>query len=106
MIGATKVVVDALAERDAKYPNGHHYAGEIGRRIVEKKLGVSQRDAVDFHSRGPIVNLDHESGIDKNSLRRGRLIKRHGCMQAHDIPYWGKAVDIAKIYLDGLKEES
>lgn len=101
MIGSRQLVIEALTEREDKFPNGHHYTGEIGREIVERRLGVTPRKAVDFYSKGPIVNLNHDTGIDNNASRRRGWVKKHGEMQAYDIPHWGKAVDIAEIYLSG-----
>lgn len=102
MIGSTALIIEALTEREEKYPNGNTYVGEIGRPIVERNLRVTQRKAIDFYSHDPIVNLNHNSGMDTDTARPRGLIKKHGAMKAHDIPYWGKATDIAKIYTDGV----
>jgi hypothetical protein len=99
MIAPREYLIDALEERMAKHttPPPESISGEIGRKQVEESLGVTVRNAVDFYSKIPIVNLCHESGLGFTPQRK----KAHGQMQAYDVPYWGKAVDIAKEYLDG-----
>jgi len=99
MIAPKEYLIDALEERMAKHPDPppEGICGEIGRKQVEVSLGVTVRNAVDFYSRIPIVNLCHDSGLGFTPNRK----KAHGQMQAYDVPYWGKAVDIAREYNDG-----
>jgi len=95
LIAPREYLIDALEEREAKYPDGNDYVGEVGRPDVEKRLGVSRRNKVEFYSFGPIVQLNHvEAGED----RQRRKWKRHGQMRAYNIPYWGKAEDIVRKY--------
>ena len=102
LIAPRELLIEAMAERAAKYPNGNDYVGEVGRRKVERTLGVAVRPSVEWYSRGPIVQLNHVTGTDRGrSIRSadGRhMIKPHGQIQAIEIPYWGKAVDIVKHY--------
>lgn len=95
LIAPRDLLIDAIQERENKYPDGNDYAGEIGRPIVEKTLGVSRRDAVEWYSTVPIIQLNHPNGID---LSQQRKWKKHGQIKANDIPFWGKAKDIAGIY--------
>lgn len=98
MIAPTKLVVEALSEREEKYPNGNSYTGEIGRNRVEKNLGVTRRKLVEFYSTNPIVNLTHDYGIDNRKDIPKGYVKKRGELKAYDIPYWGKAEDILKEY--------
>jgi hypothetical protein len=95
LIAPRDYLIDALEERETKYPDGNDYVGEVGRPDVEKRLGVSPRNKVEFYSFGPIVQLNH---IDGGEDRQRQKWKRHGQMRAYDIPYWGKAEDIVRIY--------
>lgn len=98
LIASREYLIDALKERKVKWPNGapNRLLGEVGRRDVDvSRLGVSRRNCVEFYSYGPIVQLNHISGTDETQQRQW---KRHGQIRAWDIPYWGKAEDIVKIY--------
>jgi hypothetical protein len=50
---------------------------------------------VEWWSTVPVIQLNHPGGIDPAQQRKR---KRHGQLKAHEIPYWGKAVDIAAKY--------
>jgi hypothetical protein len=95
LIAPREYLIEALEEREQKYPNGNDYVGEVGRNKVENKLGVSIRNCVEFYCNNPIVQLNHPAGIDETQQR---CWKKHGQMKAFDIPYWGKAEEIVRIY--------
>lgn len=101
LVAPRDYLIEALEERNRKYPNGNDYVGEVGRSKVEHRLGVSVRNCVEWYCHNPIVQLNHEGGTDKGDygIINGRhMIKKHGQMKAYDIPYWGKATDILKVY--------
>lgn len=103
LVASREYLIDALEERQRTWssPPDDKLLGEVGRSNVDSRLKVSRRNMVEFYSRGPIVQLNHPAGTDKGDYgRQGgvRMIKRHGQIQAYDIPYWGKAIDIAKEY--------
>ena len=97
LIASRQLVIEALEERFAKHPNGTPagLTGEMGRNNVEDKLGITRRRAAWFATEISIIALDHEYGIDR--LARTHR-KRMGILQAYDIPYWGKAEDIVKLF--------
>jgi hypothetical protein len=97
LIAAREYLINALQERKEKWPNPppENLIGEVGRAKVDKRLGVSIRNCVEWYSYGPIVQLNHPNGTDD---RQQRLWKRHGQMRAYDIPFWGKATDILRKY--------
>jgi hypothetical protein len=68
----------------------------MGRNNIEDKLGITRRKSTWFQTEISIIAVDHEVGID-------RLARTHrkgmGILQAYDIPYWGKAEDIVKLFL-------
>jgi hypothetical protein len=95
LIAPRELLIEALQEREDKYPNGNDYAGEVGRPIVERRLGVTRRQAVDWYSTVPVIQLNHPNGIDETQQRKW---KKHGQIKAYDIPHWGKSMEIARIY--------
>lgn len=101
LIAPRELLIEALTERCIKHPNGapDEITGEVGRAKVEKWLGVTNRACSEWYSYGPIVQLNHPDGSDATQKRKW---KRHGQIRAYDIPYWGKATDIIKIYQESF----
>jgi len=99
MIAPRKLLIEALEERYAKYPDDNnypiHYWGELGR--YEKELGVTIRPTAEFWTYDPIVIVSHENAIGFEVLGTK---KRHGVMRAYDVAFWGKAEDLLKKITD------
>jgi len=97
LLAPRELLIEALTEREVKYPNGapEELTGEVGRDKVAKRLGVTAYPCTEWYSYGPIVQLNHPTGTD---LTQKTQWKRHGQIRAYDIPYWGKATDIIKVY--------
>lgn len=93
LIAPRKLAIVSLEERFKKYPKGtpSYYTGELGRKNIEDKLGVSHRKTCWFSTEISVVRIDHELGIDRLS-RTHR--KAPGILRSYDIPHWGKAEDI------------
>lgn len=106
MIGPTKLVIDALQERERKYPNGRDYTGEIGRAEVEKILGVKRNKLVEWYCIEPMVNLCHPQGLSPTYIDTPGRERKPGELKAWDIPVWGKASNIADIYNQGVAEDA
>lgn len=102
LIAPRELLIKALTERKAKYPNGcpDNLLGEIGRPIVERRMGVTLRGSVEWYCRNPIVQLNHPAGTDKRVtyVNGKKFVKKHGQMKAYNIPYFGKAVDVINEY--------
>lgn len=98
LVAPRKLLIKALEERFAKYPNGTPggFTGELGRANIEDKLGVKRRKSAWFSTEISVVRIDHELGVDKLS-RTHR--KGMGILRAYDIPYWGRAEDIVKKFV-------
>ena len=98
MIAPRKLLIEALEERYAKYPDDNnypiHYWGEVGR--YEQELGVTVRPTVEYWTYEPIVMFSHENALNFESLGAR---KRHGVMRAYDVAYWGKAEDLKAKYI-------
>lgn len=103
LIAPRDLLIQALKEREDKYPDGHDYVGEVGRAIVENRLKVTRRKMVEWYSTVPVIQLNHPDGIDEGQQRRW---KKHAQIKAYDIPYWGTAAEIVRIYNDARREES
>ncbi len=106
MIGPRQLVVDAIQEREEKYPNGNSYTGEIGRREVECVLKVKRNKLVEWWCIDSSVNLCHPQGLSPTYIDTPKLERKPGEMKAWDIPIWGKASDIAEIYNQGKEEDA
>lgn len=112
MIGPRQLVIDAISEREAKWPNGCNtpgrpdYTGEIGRREVEGVLGVTRRKLVEWWCIDPMVNLCHPRGLSPTYIGVPKLNRKPGELKAYDIPHWGKASAIAAIYNEGIADEA
>jgi hypothetical protein len=112
MIASRELVIQALEERKAKWPDGAPNAitGEIGRRRVEHALSVTHRKSVEWFCTMPIVHLHHVSGVDNGDHGYhpdGRKMeKRIGRLKAFDIPKWGKATEVIAIYEQGRNRQA
>ena len=98
MIAPTKLIIKALEERFAKYPDGtpEEGTGELGRFKVENRLGLPHYKSISFYTTIPVINLNHDFALDPWE-RTHR--KRMGYIRAFDIPYWGKATDLVKKFI-------
>ena len=96
MIGYRELVISALEERFAKYPNGtpDRITGELAREMVERNLGVSHIKAEEFETTVAIININHDQVASDDLQRRHR--KEWGHIQALDIPHWGRADNLVK----------
>lgn len=97
LIAPRKLLIETLEERFAKYPNGtpEEMTGEVGRPFVEKLLGVTERKSVEVYSEDPVVQFNHEHASE---VRQRTRRKNWGPLRAFDIPYWGKASEVVKLY--------
>lgn len=102
LIAPRLMLIEALEERFARVEELKKtkpveeiikYWGDPGR--YEKFLGVKVREIGHFFSTVPSIVFSHPKAY--GYLRQGSK-KRLGNPRAFDIPYWGKAKDIVKIY--------
>ena len=99
LIAPRNMLVEALEERfnkfkgvpDEKVPI--HYWGDPGR--YEEKLGVTVRLTEEFYTTETNIVFSHPEAF--GYLSRGTR-KRLGDIRAYEIPYWGRAEDILKLY--------
>lgn len=94
LIAPRDYLIAALEERFSKYnPDNFppHLVSEIGR--YEKNLGITPRNMVKVYAEVPSIQFNHPNGTDSTEQR-----KRMGQLKAHDIPFWGKAEELVKLY--------
>lgn len=94
MIAPRKYLIEALEERFAKYSPDNfppQLVSEIGR--YEKNLGITQRNMVKVYAEVPCVQFNHPNGTDSTEQR-----KKLGQIKALEIPHWGRAEDLVKLY--------
>lgn len=103
LIAKRDMLIDALEERFAlfdkliqegkKEENIIHYWGDPGR--YENKLGVTVRETEEFFTAEPNIVFSHPEAF--GYLSRGTR-KKLGDIRAIEIPYWGRAEDVLKLY--------
>lgn len=93
LIAPRLLLIECLEERFAKYPEGTpvEYTGEVGRKLIERKLGLKHYNSEEFMTEVSVVRLDHTLGTDTLAIS-GR--KAMGVARSFDIPHWGRAEDI------------
>lgn len=97
LIAPTKLLIEALEERFAKWPDGtpENITGEVGRSMVEKNLGITRRKSVEVFAEVSIIQFNHENASEDRQVRHR---KRLGQIKVYDIYYWRKAEDLLKHY--------
>ena len=93
LIAPRRLLIETLEERFAKWPDGtpDKITGEVGRRMVEKNLKVTERTSIEVFNDVSVIMVNHEYGSeDRQRTHRKSL----GPIRAYDIPHWGKASDL------------
>lgn len=109
LIAKRDMLVAALEERFNRVDNllslGQHeediihHWGDPGR--YEENLGVTVRETEEFYSDCPNIVFSHPEAF--GYLSRGTR-KRLGDLRAIELPYWGRAEDVLKLYYKGNYE--
>jgi hypothetical protein len=97
LIGPTRLVIEAIEEREAKYSDDGQagvVAGEIGRPVVEWRLKVKRNKLEEWHSSRPIINLSHRLGQSHKQKIPGMRVRATPI--GDTIPYWGNAEEIIR----------
>lgn len=99
MIAPRRQLVDCLEERFEKFKNESDiphlkYFCEPGRR--DRELGTTPQKMVKFKSAGaPNVVFTTKESLGFQHLKRK---KGHGAVKCTELPYWGTAQEVLKIY--------
>lgn len=100
MICPRDLMIQALDEREARWPDGYQVPGEIGRARVERRMRVTVRKSIEWYCAESMVTLAHSRGLSSTFQDTPGMRRREGEVKAIEIPYWGRAEDIAAIYND------
>jgi hypothetical protein len=91
------VFIEAMEERFAKYPDGNVDLGTWAEPSkYEKNLGVTVRSWEAFTTNPPNIVFSHETSLSYQNLGKR---KKQGDIRALEVPYWGRAEDIMKLYV-------
>lgn len=97
LLAERDLFVASLEERFAKYPDPDKiplvYWADFGR--LEDDLGVTVRKSEEFYSKVPNIVFSHDLAF--GYLLMGKK-KKLDYLRATEIPYWGKADGILKLY--------
>lgn len=97
LVAKRDMLVAAMEERFAKFPDESkvplQYWGDPGR--YENKLGVTVRETEEFYTTCPNIVFSHPQAMGYEGLGNR---KKLGDIRATEIPYWGQAEDIVKLY--------
>ena len=99
LIAPRDLLIDAFEERFKKYPNPEKSNrviklwSEIGK--YEGRLGVKIHDTQKFYSYEPLIIFSHEEALGFDNLGKR---KRLDPIRAIELPYFGRAEDMMKIY--------
>lgn len=95
MIAVRELFIEAIEERFSKYPDDSktplRYWGEPTR--YEGRLRVTVRKPFEFTAQVPCITFSHPDAIGYDIQG---ATKRMGEIKAYDIPYWGKASEMAE----------
>jgi len=98
LISPRELMIESLEERFSKWPDGipDDKVGELGRPMVDRRLGVKVRNCEEQYSKTSIIHFNHDSASEE---RQRNKRKSYGQIKAYDIPYWGRAEDLVKKFV-------
>lgn len=97
MIAPRELLINALEERFAKYPNLNVFLRkEIGRNEYERKCGITEIPTIEYLPTIPYVGFNHIGSVEEDQQKKR---KRAWPVRAYDIPKWGRAEDIIKKFI-------
>jgi len=99
MICERDLFIEAMEERFAKWPDDSkislgHWA-EPGKYESRNHLGVTERNIEIYFAKVPSIAFSHQTALSFSNLGTR---KKLGVLQAFEIPVWGKAEDIVRLY--------
>lgn len=97
LIAPRSLMIQALEERFTKWGDNWppNLIGELGRKMVEKGLGVTHYPADTKWSKIAVIQFNHQYAHEE---RQRRARKAFGNIRATEIPFWGKSIDLVKKY--------
>lgn len=97
LICEREAFIEAMEERFKKYPNPDKSLKDIWAEPgkYERQLGVTVRETENFYTQPPNIKFSHQTELSFQGLGTR---KRAGELRAYDIPYWGSAYEVRKLY--------
>jgi hypothetical protein len=97
LIAPRELLIEALEERFAKYPNGtpDNITGEVGRGRVERNMGITVRKSEEKFAEVSIIQFNHDNASEKYQRKHRKTL---GQIKCYDLYYWRKAEDLIKHY--------
>lgn len=98
LIAPRELLIEAIEERLDKFDSDakqFKWLGEPGRDFYERKLGITIRQAIEFYTSEPIITFYHPQGLGYSRLGKKKQL---GKVRAFDLPYWGRAEEIIKLW--------
>lgn len=106
LIAPRDYIVEAMEERFNKFPDESKIDlsrwGDPGR--YEERLGVTKRNTEEFYSNPPIIQFNHPEGYGYIAGSTQGTHKALGALRAIEMPFWGRAEDILKMWGDNPKQ--
>lgn len=101
LIAPRELLIQALEDKFKADPKGEHidWWGEPGRNQYERALGVPRNKSETFETYNPLVVFSHEDSFCYESNGKS---KRASKIRALEIPYWGTAKEVYKLYKEEL----
>ena len=97
LICSRDLFIEAMEERFARWPDDSKTNKDIWAEPgkYERQLDVTVRNVEKFYTKLPNIAFSHQTALSFDGLGTRKKI---GHMQAYEIPYWGRADNILKIY--------
>ncbi len=95
LICERELFIEAMEERFAKHDDNVDISKWAEPGKYERHLGVTIRETEEFWTNPPNIVFSHETELSFAGLGKR---KRIGEMRAYDIPYWGNALEIRRLY--------
>jgi hypothetical protein len=89
--------IEAFEERFAKFTDDSQIDNNIWAEPgkYERHLGVTQRDSEVFYTDPACIMFTHPEGLSFHTIG---MRKRLAPIRAYEIPYWGRAEEVMKLY--------
>lgn len=97
LICARDLYIEAMEERFKKYPEDSMVNNAIWAEPgkYEAQLGVTPRESEYFYTDPALIMFSHPDGLSHKTLGER---KRLAPIRALEIPYWGRAEEVVKLY--------
>ena len=96
LIARRDALIETLEKRFEKWGDAWPSVGEVGRKRVDKALGLPHIPAEEVYCNVATIQMNH---VFANEERQRRKRKSYGVHRAYDIYYWGKAKQYQDLWI-------